>query len=43
MHAIQENEIVQLRELTGLLTLELNYVEQYLDVLRDTRASWPSE
>ncbi|KAJ7512973.1 hypothetical protein B0H11DRAFT_1948248 [Mycena galericulata] len=43
MHAIQENEIVQLRELTGLLTLELNFVEQYLDVLRETRASWPSD
>ncbi|KAJ7171660.1 hypothetical protein C8R43DRAFT_1094216 [Mycena crocata] len=43
MHAIQENEIVQLRELTGLLTLEINFVEQYLDVLRETRANWPSD
>ncbi|KAJ7180971.1 hypothetical protein C8R46DRAFT_1071048 [Mycena filopes] len=43
MHAIQENEIVQLRELTGFLTLELNFVEQYLDVLKDTRANWPSD
>ncbi|KAJ7804601.1 hypothetical protein B0H14DRAFT_3091781 [Mycena olivaceomarginata] len=43
MHAIQENEIVQLRELTGLLTLELGFVEQYLDVLKETRAGWPSE
>ncbi|KAJ7913976.1 hypothetical protein B0H13DRAFT_2659425 [Mycena leptocephala] len=43
MHAIQENEIVQLRELTSFLTLELNYVEQYLDVLKDTRANWPSD
>ncbi|KAJ7785276.1 hypothetical protein DFH07DRAFT_935054 [Mycena maculata] len=43
MHAIQENEIVQLRELTGLLTLELGFVEQHLDVLRETRASWPSD
>ncbi|KAJ6581915.1 hypothetical protein B0H19DRAFT_1116962 [Mycena capillaripes] len=43
MHAIQENEIVQLRELTSFLTLELNFVEQYLDVLKDTRANWPSD
>ncbi|KAJ7714733.1 hypothetical protein B0H16DRAFT_1617851 [Mycena metata] len=43
MHAIQENEIVQLRELTGFLTLELNFVEQYLEVLKDTRANWPSD
>ncbi|KAJ7306999.1 hypothetical protein DFH08DRAFT_900973 [Mycena albidolilacea] len=43
MHAIQENEIVQLRELTGLLTLELGFVEQYLDVLKETRAGWPSD
>ncbi|KAJ7635099.1 hypothetical protein FB45DRAFT_910766 [Roridomyces roridus] len=43
MHAIQENEIVQLRDLTGLLTNEIKFVEEYLDVLRDTRANWPSD
>ncbi|KAF7370320.1 BAR-domain-containing protein [Mycena sanguinolenta] len=43
MHAIQENEIVQLRELTNFLTLELNYVEQYAEVLKETRANWPSD
>ncbi|KAJ6615136.1 hypothetical protein B0H10DRAFT_2176865 [Mycena sp. CBHHK59/15] len=43
MHAIQESEIVQLRELTAFLTLEINFVEQYLDVLKDTRANWPSD
>ncbi|KAJ7250534.1 hypothetical protein B0H12DRAFT_664538 [Mycena haematopus] len=43
MHAIQENEIVQLRELTSFLTLELNFAEQYVEVLKETRANWPSE
>ncbi|KAJ7193503.1 hypothetical protein GGX14DRAFT_405409 [Mycena pura] len=43
MHAIQDNEIVQLRELTGFLTLHINFVEQYLDVLKETRAKWPSD
>lgn len=43
MHAIQETEIVQMRELTSLLSLEITFVEQYLDVLKDTRADWTSE
>ncbi|KAJ7212419.1 hypothetical protein B0H12DRAFT_1242428 [Mycena haematopus] len=43
MHAIQENEIVQLRELTSFLTLELNFAEQYVEVLKETRANWPSD
>ncbi|KAJ7485736.1 hypothetical protein FB451DRAFT_1083236 [Mycena latifolia] len=43
MHAIQENEVAQLRELTALLTLQMGFVEQYLDVLKDTRANWPSD
>ncbi|KAJ7064664.1 hypothetical protein C8F01DRAFT_1127609 [Mycena amicta] len=43
MHAIQENETAQLRELSGLLTLQINFVEQYLDVLKETRDSWPGD
>ncbi|KAJ7250607.1 hypothetical protein C8J57DRAFT_1521018 [Mycena rebaudengoi] len=43
MHAIQETEIVQMRELTSLLSLEITFVEQYLDVLKDTRADWTSD
>jgi hypothetical protein len=40
MHAIQENEIDQLRELTAFLDLEMNYVSQYSDVLKDVKAEW---
>lgn len=43
MHAIQENEMVQLRELTAFLDLEMNFVEQYLEVLRDVKAGWIDE
>ncbi|KAK0197359.1 BAR-domain-containing protein [Armillaria mellea] len=40
MHAIQENEIDQLRELTGFLESEVNFVKQYLEVLQETQAEW---
>ncbi|KAJ7585082.1 hypothetical protein C8J56DRAFT_1166265 [Mycena floridula] len=40
MHDIQENEIDQLRELTSFLDLELNFVEQYLQVLKETKSEW---
>ncbi|KAF9040095.1 hypothetical protein BJ165DRAFT_1531067 [Panaeolus papilionaceus] len=40
MHAIQENELNQHRELTAFLDLETNYVESYLEVLRDVRLEW---
>ncbi|KAG7452760.1 BAR-domain-containing protein [Guyanagaster necrorhizus] len=42
MHAIQENEIDQLRELTNFLESEVNFVKQYLDVLQETQAEWSS-
>ncbi|KAF5388481.1 hypothetical protein D9757_004716 [Collybiopsis confluens] len=40
MHSIQENEIDQTRELTAFLDLELNFVEQYLEVLKGVRSEW---
>lgn len=43
MYAIQENEVSQLRDLTALLALETNFVEQYLEVLRDVKAGWVDE
>ncbi|KZT05055.1 BAR-domain-containing protein [Laetiporus sulphureus 93-53] len=43
MHAIQENEVVQLRALTEFLDLQTKYVEQYLNVLRDVKAGWIDE
>ncbi|TFK27306.1 ras-domain-containing protein, partial [Coprinopsis marcescibilis] len=41
IHAIQEHEITQQRELTHFLELEINYVQQYLDVLHEVRDEWP--
>lgn len=43
MHAIQENELVQLRELTSFLDLEINFVQQYLNVLKDVKSDWHDE
>ncbi|GLB44558.1 putative BAR domain containing protein [Lyophyllum shimeji] len=43
MHDIQEKEIVQLRELTAFLNLEIGFVEQYLNVLKDAKDSWYEE
>ncbi|KAF7291627.1 BAR domain-containing protein [Mycena chlorophos] len=43
MHAIQESESSQLRELTGFLSLQINFVEQYLETLKETRDSWPGD
>ncbi|KAF9528813.1 hypothetical protein CPB83DRAFT_853775 [Crepidotus variabilis] len=40
MHAIQENEHNQLRELTALIDLETNYIQNYLDVLKDVKGDW---
>lgn len=40
MYSIQENEIDQTRELTAFLDLELNFVEQYLGVLKDLKSGW---
>ena len=38
--AIQENEIDQLRELTNALDLELDFAEQYLEILKATKVDW---
>ena len=43
MHAIQENEIDQLRELSKFLEMEIRFSEQYLDVLRDVKEDWIDE
>ncbi|KIP06763.1 hypothetical protein PHLGIDRAFT_128090 [Phlebiopsis gigantea 11061_1 CR5-6] len=43
MYAIQENELEQLRDLTSLLDNEMQFVEQYLEVLRDVKANWVDE
>lgn len=43
MHAIQENEIAQLRDLTSLLHLEFKFVESYLDVLKGVKDGWVDE
>ena len=43
MHAIQENEIDQLRELSRFLEMEIKFSEQYLDVLRGVKEDWIDE
>lgn len=43
MHAIQENEIDQLRELSKLLEMEIRFAEQYLDVLSGVKEDWIDE
>ncbi|KAJ3480054.1 hypothetical protein NLI96_g8628 [Meripilus lineatus] len=43
MHNIQENEVTQLRDLTNLLNLEISFVQQHLDVLRDVKVNWIDE
>lgn len=43
MHAIQENEIDQLRELSRFLEMEIRFAEQYMDVLRGVKEDWIDE
>jgi hypothetical protein len=43
MDAIQQNEIDQIRELGLFLDNELNYAEQYAQILRDVKDSWPGK
>lgn len=43
MHAIQENEIDQLRELSKFLEMEIKFAEQYVDVLRSVKEDWIDE
>jgi hypothetical protein len=38
--AIQENEIQQLRDLTSFLDVEMNFAQQYLEVLQDVKSNW---
>ncbi|KAF5326169.1 hypothetical protein D9611_000817 [Ephemerocybe angulata] len=41
MHALQENEVAQERELSAFLDLEINFVQQHLQILKDVRDDWP--
>lgn len=43
MYSIQDNEIKQLHDLKAFLDLEMNFVEQYLAVLRDAQLEWCDE
>ncbi|KAG5643177.1 hypothetical protein DXG03_001381 [Asterophora parasitica] len=43
MHVIQEKEIDQLRDLTAFLDLEIGFVEQYLNVLKEVKEGWYDE
>ena len=43
IHAIQENEHSQLHELTTLVDVEFNYVQNYLDILKDVKAGWQDQ
>ncbi|KAJ8090418.1 hypothetical protein PM082_019016 [Marasmius tenuissimus] len=42
MDHIQAYEIDQMRELTALLDVELDFVEKYAEVLREVKKEWPS-
>ncbi|KAI0334309.1 BAR-domain-containing protein [Cubamyces sp. BRFM 1775] len=43
MWAIQENEVVQLRELTNFLDLELSFIRSYYEELQKVRDNWIDE
>ncbi|KAF8555166.1 BAR-domain-containing protein [Imleria badia] len=43
IQTIQENEILQLRELTTFLDIQLNFARQYCEILNDVKASWCDE
>ena len=40
MTALQENEVDQLRELTSFLDLQVHFVQQYLQVLKEAKSEW---
>lgn len=40
MKIVQDNEIDQHRELGSFLDMELNFVTQYLEVLKDAKSEW---
>ncbi|KAI9463493.1 BAR-domain-containing protein [Boletus coccyginus] len=43
IQTIQENEILQLRELTNFLDIQLNFAREYSEILDDVKASWCDE
>ncbi len=43
MYSIQENEVIQLRELTSFLNLEITFVQSYLEELQKVKAGWIDE
>ena len=43
MWAIQENEDVQLRELTNFLDLELSFIRSYYEELQKVKDNWIDE
>ena len=43
MFSIQENEVLQLRELTNFLDLEITFVQSCLDELQKVKAEWVDE
>ncbi|KAI0632703.1 hypothetical protein C8Q77DRAFT_839588 [Trametes polyzona] len=43
MWAIQENEVIQLRELTNFLDLEISFVRTYLEELQKVKEGWIDE
>ncbi|TFK85604.1 BAR-domain-containing protein [Polyporus arcularius HHB13444] len=43
MYSIQENEVIQLRELTNFLNLEITFVQSYLEELEKVKAGWIDE
>jgi len=43
IEVIQQNEIDQIREMGLFLDNELNYAEQYAQILRDVKDNWPGK
>jgi hypothetical protein len=43
MEAIRSDDAHHQRELTSFLDLEMNFAQQYLDVLKDVRSDWSQE
>lgn len=43
MEAIRDDDAFHLRELTAFLDLEMNFAQQYLEVLKDVKSEWNYE
>lgn len=43
IQTVQENEVLQLRELTNFLDIQLNFARQYFEILNDVKTSWCDE